>query len=248
MHLVQKTTNIVDYLQFNLHTPALRDVGVRRAIAMAIDRTKLASAVYRGTLVPTDSVQYDPRYRSDARLPAYNPPAAAAILKTKHIVLDFAIAGGWRNSANAAIQIAAQLKAVGVDARIHSYTEAQFWGPKDRGGVLEAARYDLALTSWSPALDPDRSYLFGCAATPPSGGNSMFYCDTAYDADEAAGARSYEPARRAGPYRDAGRRLTRAIPIVPLGFERRADVVSDRLTMFAPSPLGRDFWNAFALK
>ena len=158
MRLVQKTTNIVDYLQFNLHTPALRDVAVRRAIAMAIDRAKLASAVYRGTLVPTDSVQLDPRYRTDARLPAYNPAAAAAILTPKRITLDFAIAGGWRNSANAAVQIAAQLKAVGVDARIHSYTEAQFWGPKDRGGVLEAARYDLALTSWVTGARP-RSFV-----------------------------------------------------------------------------------------
>jgi hypothetical protein len=42
--------------------------------------------------------------------------------------------------------------------------------------------------------------------------------------------------------------LTRAIPIVPLGFERRAYVVSDRLTMFASSPLGRDFWNSWAFR
>ena len=34
--VVDRTTNVVDYLQYNLHTPALRDVHVRRAIAMAI--------------------------------------------------------------------------------------------------------------------------------------------------------------------------------------------------------------------
>ena len=62
--VVQRTTNVVDYIQFNLHTPALKDVRVRRAMAMAIDRNKLASAVYRGTLVPSDSVQLDPRYRT----------------------------------------------------------------------------------------------------------------------------------------------------------------------------------------
>ena len=67
--VVQRTTNVVDYIQFNLHTPALKDVRVRRAMAMAIDRSKLASAVYRGTLVPSDTVQLDPRYRADRRLP-----------------------------------------------------------------------------------------------------------------------------------------------------------------------------------
>ena len=191
--LVRSTTNVVDYLQFNLHSAALKGVDVRRAIAMALDRKKLAAAVYRGTLVPTDTVQSDPRYQTDRRLPAYNPKRAAEILRGKHITLDFAIAGAWRNSSSAAVQIASQLEAAGLTVHIRSYTEAEFWGPKDRGGVLESAHYDLALTSWSPALDPDRSYLFGCAATPPGGGNSMFFCDHGYDKDEAAGAISYRP-------------------------------------------------------
>lgn len=242
--VVDRTTNVVDYLQYNLHTPALRDVHVRRAIAMAINRTKLASAVYRGTLVPTDTVQLDPRYRTVSRLAGYNPREAASFLRDRGISVDLAIAGGWRNSANVAVQIASQLEAAGVTVHIHSYTEAEFWGPKDRGGILESARYDLALTSWSPALDPDRSYLFGCAATPPGGGNSMFFCDRAYDLDESAGAREYDPSRRAAYYRDAGSRLVSEMPIVPLGFERRAYVVS-RLSGFQPNPLGRDYWNAW---
>jgi peptide/nickel transport system substrate-binding protein len=245
--LVSRTTNVVDYLQFNLRAPALSDVRVRRALAMAIDRARLASAVYRGTLVPTDGVQLDPRYRTGRRLPAFDPAAAAAILRPRHLALDFAIAGEWRNSAGAAVQIAAQLEAVGVTVRIRSYTEAEFWGPKDRNGVLEGARYDMALTSWSPALDPDRSYLFGCAATPPGGGNSMFFCDPIYDADESAGAAAYEPARRAPYYRDAGARLVTELPVVPLGFERRTYLVANSLGGFRPNPVARDYWNAWQL-
>jgi peptide/nickel transport system substrate-binding protein len=245
--IVSRTTNVVDYLQLNLHAPALRDVRVRRAIAMAIDRTKLASAVYRGTLAPTDSVQLDPQYRAGRRLPAYDPTAAAAVLRPRHLTLDFAIAGEWRNSASAAVQIAEQLETAGITVRIRSYNEAEFWGPKDRGGVLEGAHYDVALTSWSPALDPDRSYLFGCDATPPGGGNSMFFCDPAYDADEAAGARAYEVARRAPFYRAAGDLLIAEIPIVPLGFERRTYLVARSLAGFKPNPVGRDYWNAWEI-
>ena len=243
--LVSRTTNVVDYLQFNLRRPDLRDVRVRRAFAMAIDRTKLASSVYRGTLVPADTVQLDPRYRADRRLPAYDPEAAEEVLRGKHLAVDLAIAAAWRNSASAAVQIASQLEAAGVTVHIRSYTEAEFWGPKDRGGILESARYDLALTSWSPALDPDRSYLFGCAATPPGGGNSMFFCDRAYDADEAAGAREYDLMRRASHYRDASDRLVNELPILPLGFERRAYIISPELRAFRPNPLGRDYWNAW---
>jgi peptide/nickel transport system substrate-binding protein len=245
--LVSRTTNVVDYIQFNLHTPALRDVRVRRAIAMAIDRNKLASAVYRGTLVPSDTVQLDPQYRTERRLPPYNPAAAAKVLRGKHISVDLAIANGWRNSANAAVQIASQLEAAGMTVHIRSYTEAEFWGPKDRNGVLESAHYDLALTSWSPALDPDRSYLFGCDAIPPGGGNSMFFCDRAYDRDEFAGAHEYDVARRVQHYRDAGSRLISQIPVLPLGFERRAYAVSRAIVGIRPTPLGRDYWNAWNL-
>jgi ABC-type transport system substrate-binding protein len=181
-------------------------------------------------------------------LPAYDPVAARRVLAPRHLVLDFAIAGDWRNSGSAAVQIAGNLAAAGVDARIHSYSEAAFWGPKERGGILESAHYDLALTSWSPALDPDRSYLFGCAAVPPGGGNSMFFCDPAYDADEARGASLYDDDARAPFYRRAGNRLVAAIPVLPLGFERRTYAVVRSLAGFRPNPLGRDYWNAWQLR
>ena len=247
VRIVQRTTNVLDYLQFNLRRPPLNAVRVRRAVAQAVDRPKLASAVYHGTLEVSDAVQFDPRYRTQARLPPFDPAAARRVLAPLHATLDLAIAGEWRNSANAAVLIAANLAAAGVTVRTRSYSEAQFWGPKESGGILEAARYDIALTSWSPALDPDRSYLFGCDAVPPGGGNSMFYCDPTYDADEAAGARDYDANRRALPYRDAGRRLVLAVPILPLGMERRTYAISSSLSGFRPNPLGRDLWNAWSL-
>jgi peptide/nickel transport system substrate-binding protein len=245
VRVVQRTTNVLDYVQFNLRHPPLNDVRVRRAIAQAIDRRKLASAVYHGTLEVSDSVQFDPRYQPKAHLPPYDPVAARRVLEPLHATLDLAIAGEWRNSANAAVLIAANLKAAGVTVETRSYSEAQFWGAKESGGILESARYDLALTSWSPALDPDRSYLFGCNAVPPGGGNSMFYCDRPYDEDEAAGASEYEPNRRIDAYRRAGRRLIVDAPIVPIGMERRCYAISLRFSAFQSNPLGRDFWNVW---
>jgi peptide/nickel transport system substrate-binding protein len=245
VRLASAVTNVTDYLQFNLRDPVLADRAVRRAIAAAIDRPRLAAAIYRGTLVPADSTQLDPRYRGRSTVPAYDPAAARAVLAARHLTLDLAIASNWRNSASAAVQLAADLRAAGLTVTIHPYTEAQFWGPKDRGGILESARYQLALTSWSPALDPDRSYLFGCAATPPGGGNSMGYCDPRYDRAEAAGAATYDETERSLAYRRAGDLVTDALPVLPLGFERRTYAVSRRLRGFRPTPMGRDFWNAW---
>jgi ABC-type transport system substrate-binding protein len=139
----------------------------------------------------------------------------------------------------------ADLAQAGITANVHGYSEAVFWGPKETGGTLESARYDVALTSWSPTLDPDRSYLFGCAAIPPGGGNSMFFCDPRYDRDERLGASVYDPLARAPFYRAAGNLLVADLPVIPLGFERRTYAVNRRLRGFRPNALGRDYWNAW---
>jgi peptide/nickel transport system substrate-binding protein len=246
IRVVEKTTNIVDYLQYNLHSAALRPLTVRTAIAAAIDRRKLAAAVYRNLEEPSDSDQLDPRYRSRLHIPPYDPAAARRYLGPRlHLHLDLAIAANWRSSAAAAVQIADDLRRVGIETTIRSYTTSAFWGPKDAGGILDSGRYDLALTSWSPSLDPDRSYLFGCAARPPGGGNSMGYCDPAFDRAERAGLRSYDVRRRAEAYRRAGDILIHDLPIVPIGFERNAYAVSRRFLNFKPNVLGRDYWNAW---
>ncbi len=247
--VVRATTNIVDYLQFNLaRSGALADVRVRRAIAGAIDREALARTTYRGLEAPTDTGQLIPELATAGTLPRYDPRTARASLGARPgapLALDLAIAGSWRSSASAAVAIVAQLRAIGIVATIHSYGTNAFWGPKSAGGILENGRFDIALTSWSPSLDPDRSYLFGCAARPPTGGNAGGYCDRSFDAAEARGARAYEPARRTAAYREAHAILTRDLPIVPLGFERSAYVVAPRFEHFKPNVLGRDFWNAW---
>jgi peptide/nickel transport system substrate-binding protein len=246
LKLVRATTNIVDFVQFNLHrVAALRDPAVRRAIAQALDRRRLAATVYRGLEAPTDTGQLDPALATAATLPAYDPAAARRILGPRHLNLELAIAGKWRSSTSAAVQIAAQLAAAGLTTTVHSYSEGQFWGPKFARGVLESGAFDLSLTSWSPSLDPDRSYLFGCEATPPGGGNAGGYCNPAFDAAEAAGAEAYDPAARTLAYRRAHAILVRDVPVVPLGFERSAYVVSRRFLNFKPNVLGRDYWNAW---
>jgi ABC-type transport system substrate-binding protein len=248
LRLVATTTNVVDYLQCNVRRAALRDARVRRALAQAIDRARLARTIYRDALVPTDGVGLEPAFAARRRLPAYDPAAAARVLAPLRLQLDFAIAGDWRRSADAAVEIADELRRVGVTATIRSYAEDTFWGARESGGILEGGRYDLALTSWSPTLDPDRSYLFGCTATPPGGGNSMGWCDPAFDRDEAAGAAAYEPVARARAYRAAGDILAEQLPVIPLGLERSVYAVAPRLRGFRPNPLARDFWNAWEWK
>jgi peptide/nickel transport system substrate-binding protein len=242
--IVRKTTNIVDYLQFNERRPALRSARIRRGIAEAIDRSRIATTVYRGLEVPSDTGQTDPAIAGSRGVPRADVAAARRDLAGAP-TLELAIAGGWRSSSAAALQIVAGLAAAGATATIHSYGSAVFWGPPEAGGILDRGLFDVALTSWSPSLDPDRSYLFGCAALPPAGGNAGGYCDSSFDAAERRGAATYEPAARAAAYRDAHAVLIRDLPIVPLGLEVSAYAISPRFAGFKPNVLGRDYWNAW---
>jgi peptide/nickel transport system substrate-binding protein len=244
LRIVRKTTNIVDYLQFNERRAIFRNPRVRRGIAEALDRDRLARTVYRGLEMPTNDGQLDPALDTGAALPRYDERAARQALVGVP-PLDFAIAGAWRSSSAAGVAIAGALARAGVTATLHSYTTSAFWGPASAGGIIDSGRFDLALTSWSPSLDPDRSYLFGCAARPPAGGNAGAYCDPAFDAAERAGAAAYEPGPRAAAYRTAHALLIRDLPIVPLGFEVTAYAISPRFRNFKPNELGRDYWNAW---
>ena len=227
-----KKTNIEDYLQFNERRPALRSLRTRLAIARAIDRVRLARSVYRGLeAVPAGEPRFDP---------------AAALRDLRGTPeLEVALAGSWRSSSAAGLLVASDLRNAGVTATLHTYGTSVFWGPAEAGGILESGRFDVALTSWSPGLDPDRSYLFGCAARPPSGGNAGGYCDPAYDALERRGMATYDERARAAAYREAQAILDRDVPIVPLGFEVSAYAVSHRFENFKPNVLGRDYWNAW---
>ena len=245
LHVMRKTTNIVDYLQFNERRAPFNDGRARRAVALAVDRARLARTIYHGLEAATDSGSLDPAISAGARLPA--PDAKAARANVPHpLRVELAYATGWRSSGTAVVQIAEQLQAAGFVVELHGYPSGTFWGAKSTGGILENGRFDLALTSWSPSLDADRSYLFDCSATPPGGGNAGGYCDRAFDAAEADGARDSDPVVRMRAYRRAHALLARDLPIVPIGFERSAYAVSKRFFGFVPNVLGRDYWNAFA--
>jgi len=78
LHLRATTTNIVDYLQFNLHSPLLRDPGLRRAIALAVDRRSLAAKVYRSSSsLPTACNPIRAIARRKRCRPSTRPPRGA---------------------------------------------------------------------------------------------------------------------------------------------------------------------------
>ena len=70
------------YLGLNLEDPVLRDVRVRRALAMALDRERLARTLWRGLGTPTETLLPAGHWARHEELPAtpHDPAAAARLL------------------------------------------------------------------------------------------------------------------------------------------------------------------------
>ena len=204
---------------------------------------------YRGSLIPTDSVQSDPRYRATRALAAVRSRRGARrSLRGKPLAFDFAIASHWRNSARVAVALAADLAAAGITANIRGVYRSRFSGGQKTRAAFSRARATILRSRRGRRRSiPDRSYLFGCAASPRAAATRCFSATAATIATRRCGARTYEPRTRAPYYRDAGNRLVDELPVVPLGFERRIYAVNKRLRGFRPNVLGREYWNAWEL-
>ncbi|MCG6870883.1 MAG: ABC transporter substrate-binding protein [Gammaproteobacteria bacterium] len=200
----------VGYWALNVTKKPFDDVRVRRAMAHAINKAAIIEAVFLGTgqaaknpIPPTiwsynDAIQdYD-----------YNPERARALLK------EAGLDGGFQtdiwampvqrpynpNARKMAEMIQADLKKVGIEAKVVSYE----WGTylqKSREG-----EHQTILLGWTGDNgDPDNFFgpLMSCAAAK-TGNNRARWCDPEFDklitearmlSDKAARTRLYEKAQ-----------------------------------------------------
>lgn len=152
-------------LAINNARPPLDDIRVRRAIAHAIDRQALIDGALYGYGTPIGShfAPHHPAYVDLTGLSAYDPDAARSLLA------EAGFADGLRltltlpppaYARRGGEIVAAQLRAVGIDARIEAVEWAQ-WLER----VFRGHDYDLTIVSHTEPLDigiyarPD--YYFG---------------------------------------------------------------------------------------
>ncbi len=133
--------------------PALKDVRVRRAITMAIDKKALVDTTWGGHGVPLGSmtVPTDPYYEDLTTLVPYNPEEAKRLLaeagqtdltlRLKPAALPYAT--------RAAQFIAAQLQAVGIKVEVEELQFPARW----RETVYDRADYDLTIVAHVEARD-----------------------------------------------------------------------------------------------
>jgi peptide/nickel transport system substrate-binding protein len=236
-----------NYIGFALNTtsPILRDVRVRRALSMAIDRVTLCKKMTLGSGAPAYA-DLPAKLWSDpepANPYSYDPNAANAMLDAagwKRGPSGFRERGGvplrlrnvsqtghWDQSI--AAQIEPMLRAIGIAWSTKAYTQTLYVAPRERGGVLARGDFDTASFSGLGGIDTQNDEIYRCASREPVGPNAAYYCSARMDALQAASLRTFDSARRAAIVVEIEKLAVTDVPYIFLFHVRRQFIWNRRL-------------------
>jgi peptide/nickel transport system substrate-binding protein len=176
--------------------PLAKDVRVRRAFELAIDRDAINQVVFNGEFVPGNQWvnPQNPYYQEKFPIPKRDVAKAKALLKeagvTTPIPLDFMVPNGAETRAVAEV-VQSMAAEAGFDLKIRVTEFATSLKQSEEGN------YQVFLIGWSGRSDPDgNSYSFQVCGQPQ---NTNGYCDKEVDAAhaEARAASKFEDRKKA---------------------------------------------------
>jgi peptide/nickel transport system substrate-binding protein len=233
------------YLALNLRDRRLADRRVREAISLALDRDGLVRSVLGGmarlatgllapehwAFAPLPRPRYAPaRARRLLDRAGQRDPDGPGPLPRFRLVYKTSSQPGRRRLAEA---IQADLARVGIALDIRTYE----WGTLYAD--IRSGNFEICALAWVGVADPDLYYLaFHSTMVPPAGYNRGRYASRVMDRLTAGGRRTLDPALRRTIYRRVQRRSAHDLPVVPLWWEDRVVVHTQRLRGFEPAPGG----------
>ncbi|MFN4274860.1 MAG: ABC transporter substrate-binding protein [Ferrovibrio sp.] len=145
----------------------LKDVRVRKALSMAINRDAITSRIMEGLGQPTGDLLPYPMFgtRKDAKPDAYNPDAAKKLLAEAGYPNGFSITLGtpndrYINDAEVAQAVASQWTRIGVKTKVEAVTRTVFFKNRD------AFAYSAYLAGWGAGTGEMSDPLRSLIATP----------------------------------------------------------------------------------
>ena len=228
----------VDYANFNVTDPVLRDKRVRQAIACAIDRDALIAAIWRGEARPAGTLLPPGHWAAAdaATLPQYPHDIArakalldaAGFRPDKHGVrLRFTLKTSTDETTRLEAQaIQAELRDAGIELSLRSAEFGTFYSDITRGA------FQMYLLRWIGSnQDPYIfEYAYATAMAPPKGANRGRYSNPRVDALLAAAAAETDQGKRRVLYVEVQQVLADELPSIPLWYPDNVVLHSPRLT------------------
>jgi peptide/nickel transport system substrate-binding protein len=216
---------LLTYMLINNDHPVLRDLRVREAIALAIDRPAIVIAKLGGRAVLATGLLPPAHWAYNADVAHWDRDLARA----NKLLDDAGFPRGpdgirlhlvYKTSADAfritlARLLAAQLADVGISVEVRAFEFATFFADIKKGN------YDIATMQTTPITEPDFYFFYFNSeripdAKDPDGGNRWRYRNAEVDRLTEAGRRETDRAKRIAIYGQIQRDVARDLPIIPL--------------------------------
>lgn len=248
-------------IQFNNSHPPLDQVNVRRALSYGIDEDRIIRTLLFGTAIRATADLSDFYWAYDPhviRYP-YDPAKAAQLLDAagwivgpggirekngKALSLQLVYGQGNATAQQIGVQMQSELRHIGVELQIKTYTYTLLYATKAEGGVLNSGKYDLAEYVWVAGADPDDSSQWMCDMAPPAGNNVSDYCNPRLDAAEKDALTHFDRARRRKDYALTQQLLASDAPAAFQYYQRERFALSTALKNFKPNGISAG-WNAY---
>jgi peptide/nickel transport system substrate-binding protein len=198
--------------------PAMLDVNVRKAIALATDRFTIVNDLLMADINPVNATYWDmtPPYQSDFEAYPYDPEEAKRLLDEagwvdsngdgtrdkdgKELVLRY-ITNTRELRKNVQAVVQQQWAQVGIGAELVNHSSDIFWNTFNDGGPMALGEYEVAEYSSAQNAFPDPdTELFTCEqvvnADNPDGTNDQGYCNPELDKLFKQQAVEMDPANR----------------------------------------------------
>jgi peptide/nickel transport system substrate-binding protein len=247
---VRAHSNILTYLMMNNDDPVLRDVRVRRAIALALDRSSIVARKFGGRAVLATGL-LPPQHWSYTAVPQvpYDPQAAMKLLDEAgypdpdgpggrpRLSLTYKTSADQFRVAVARV-IASQLGQVGIAVEVRPFEFATFFADIKKGA------YQIATMQTSDIAEPDLLYTYFHSsripdAKDPNANNRWRYRNKLVDERTAAGRRELDREKRIALYADVQRQLAADLPVIPLWHEDTVAITNATVLGYVALPNAR---------
>jgi oligopeptide transport system substrate-binding protein len=239
------------FYRLNTAKPGLRDVRVRRALSLGIDRTAIVDRILRGGQLPARA--FTPPGTAGYTFPITATGHAADLSTARRLLADAGYPDGrglppielLYNTSESHKLIAEAIQEMwrrdlGVEVRLAN---------QEFNSTLEARRtgaYDILRSSWSADYADPASFLD--IFRSDSGNNFTGWASPAYDTVLAAAARGATPAERNPLFQQAEALLLDAAPIIPIYHYTHVFVIRPEVKGWFPTLLDHHPYKAVWLE